>query len=319
MTVTLTCDRCGAALAFEGVRSEVCAFCASPNIVEREGSRDQPSPRFAVAFAGDRTWAQRHLHAWLGRRRLFADGALASARIEDLRGVYVPAYLYSSIAHTDYSAEIGEHYTETETYEDEETKTIRYLDGREWKTKTITEKVTKTRTVIRTEYRSLSGHHVGYVTDVIVSASQGLPDATLAALQPFDLRLLRRFTPALTVGWIHEEYARPRDACHGAARAAADDAVGGELRGFMPGDSHADLTWRSRIQWESLDPILVPVWMFVVRYRDDKPPLSIAINGQTGQVVGRAPVAWWKVALPFVVVALVALALVLLGWLGGGA
>lgn len=304
--VTLTCDQCGAALAFEGVRSEVCAFCASPNIVEREASHDQPSPRFAVAFAGDRGWAQRHLAGWLGKRRLFADSALARARIEDIRGVYVPAYLYSSIARTDYTAEIGEHYYETETYQVEEKKTIKYWDNGEWKDKEVSETVTKTRTVTKTEYRSLAGRHVGYVTDVIVSASRGLDDDTLVAMQPYDLRQLRRFTPALTAGWIHEEYAKSRILCEVTARDAANDSIGTELRAFMPGDSHADLHWRSHIEWESLDPMLVPVWMFAVRYRDDKPPLRIAINGQTGKVAGSAPVAWWKVALAFAIVAAIA-------------
>ena len=315
--VTLTCDQCGAALAFEGVRSETCAFCASPNIVEREPSRDQPAPRFAVAFAGDSAWAQRHLGTWLGKRRLFADGALARARVEDLRGVYVPAYLYSSIAHTDYNAEIGEHYTETETYEAQGEK-VEYIDPRTGTRKTKRgEKVTKTRTVTRTEYRPLSGRHVGYVTDVIVSASRGLDDDTLQRMQPFDLRQLRRFTPAVTVGWIHEEYAKSRVVCEVAARAAANDAIGTELRAFMPGDSHADLSWRTRIEWESLDPVLVPVWMFAVRYRADKPAIKIAINGQTGRVAGHAPVAWWKVAVAFAI--LVAIALVIAWTQRGGA
>lgn len=303
---TLACDQCGAALAFEGVRSEVCAFCASPNIVEREASRDQPRPRFAVAFVGDRAWAHRRLASWLGQRRLFADGALARARVEDLRGVYVPAYLYSAIAHTEYTAEIGEHYTETQTYTEEEKKTIKYWNNGEWKNKTVSETVTKTRNVTRTEYRPLSGRHVGYVTDIIVSASRGLDDDTLQRVQPYDLRQLRRFTPALTAGWIHEEYARSRLLCEVSARSAANDQIGSELRAFMPGDSHADLHWRPRIEWESLDPVLVPVWMFAVRYREDKPAIRIAINGQTGRVAGHAPIAWWKIVLAFAIVAAIA-------------
>jgi hypothetical protein len=316
---TLTCDQCGAALAFEGVRSEVCAFCASPNIVEREPSRDQPTPRFAIAFAGDRTWAQTHLTNWLGKRRLFADSALARARVEDMRGVYVPAYLYSSIAHTDFTAEIGEHYYETETYTEDEKKTIKYWDNGEWKDKEITESVTKTRTVTKTEYRPLSGNHLGYVTDVIVSASRGLPDDTLTAIGPFDLRMLRRFTPALTAGWIHEEYGKSRLLCEVTARSAARDQVGTELRAFMPGDSHADLEWHTRVEWESLDPMLIPVWMFVVRYRDDKPAIKIAINGQTGRVAGRAPIAWWKVILTGAVVVAIGVAIALLSaWSQGG-
>ena len=43
---------------------------------------------------------------------MFADSALKKATVEDMRGVYLPAYLYSAVARTDYTSQIGEHYTE---------------------------------------------------------------------------------------------------------------------------------------------------------------------------------------------------------------
>ena len=69
----------------------------------------------------------------------------------------------------------------------------------------------------------------------------------------------------------------------------------------MPGDSYSDLAWRTTVEWESLDPILVPVWVLAVRYRDDKPPLRVVINGQTGKIAGKVPLSWWKVTLAIVV------------------
>jgi len=75
----------------------------------------------------------------------------------------------------------------------------------------------------------------------------------------------------------------------------------------MPGDSYSDLTWRTSVDWESLDPILVPVWVFAVRYRGDKPPLRVVINGQTGKVHGKAPLSWWKITIA-ITLALIAIA-----------
>jgi hypothetical protein len=191
VTATFACGQCGAALVFDGVRSATCPYCASGNFVERPPGHG-PEPAFVVTFVGDAVVARGALARWLGSRSWFCDAAVRRAIVEELRGVYVPAYLYSSVGHTSFTAQIGEHYSETETY------TVTDAEG-----KTREE----TRTVTRTEYRPLAGTHVGYVTDVIVSASAGLANAELARVEPYDLRQLRRFSPALVAGWIVEEYA----------------------------------------------------------------------------------------------------------------
>lgn len=295
--VTLACGQCGASLAFDGVRTQTCPYCASPNFVERPPSPGQPDPAFVVAFTGDAEAARARLDAWLGNRSLFADSALKHAKVEDLRGIYLPAYLYSAVARSDYTANIGEHYTETETY----TVTV---DGKS---------ETRTRTVTRTEYRELAGRHVGYITDVVVSASSGLSNDELQRVEPYDMKQLRRYTPALVSGWIQEEYARPAEDCRQLSRGEAVDDVGARLRGFMPGDSYSDLAWRTAVEWESLDPVLVPVWVFAVRYRDNRDPLRVVLNGQTLQVSGKVPLAAWKIVLAVLLGLAVIAAIVLLG------
>jgi hypothetical protein len=285
---TFACGHCGASLAFAAVRTETCPYCACPNFVERPPAHEQPDPQFVLTFVGDAAVARGALERWLGSRTLFADSALRRARVEDMRGIYVPAFLYSAVAHTHYSAHIGENYTETETYEE---------TNAEGKTET------KTRTVVRTEYRPLSGNHVGYVTDVVVSASHGLATDEIGRIEPFDFKQMRRFEPALISGWIAEEFAWTADDCERACRGEAVDQIGTKLRRFMPGDSFSDLTWRTRVDWESIEPILVPVWVLALRYRENKPPVRVVINGQTGRAAGKVPLSWWKVTLGLVVLA----------------
>jgi hypothetical protein len=287
---TFACEQCGAHLAFDGVRTARCPFCASPCVVERAPSPGQPDPRFVVVFAGDAAGARRSLEHWLGSRHWFADPALRAARIEDLRGIYVPAYLYSAVAHADYTASIAEHYHEQQTH--------KRKDG-----------TPETRTVTRTEYRPLAGRHVSYITDVVVSASRGLSHGELGGIEPFDFRQMRRYSPALVSGWIAEEFARPLDECRVASQREALDEVGARLRRFMPGDGFSDLDWRAQIAWESLDPVLVPVWMFAVRYRGDRPPLRVAINGQTGEIAGKVPVSWLRIIAVLVLLAAIGLAI----------
>ncbi|HEY0253470.1 MAG TPA: hypothetical protein VGC41_18175 [Kofleriaceae bacterium] len=284
-SVTFACGQCGATLAFDGVRTQRCPYCDSPNFVERPATPGLPDPSFVVTFIGDAAVAHRALDRWLGNRSMFADAALNHAKVEDLRGVYVPAYLYSAVAKTEYTAQIGENYTETETY-----------------TTTVNGKTeTQTRTVTRTEYRPLGGTHIGYVSDVIVTASKGIANHELERVEPFDLKQMRRFSSELISDWITEEYSRDRVECMGLSRHEASDQVGARLGRFMPGDSYSDLAYKTTVSWESMDPILVPVWVFAVRYRDDKPPLRVLINGQTGQIAGKVPLSPLKITLAILV------------------
>lgn len=308
------CEHCGASLALAGVRTQVCPYCASPAFVERPavaapGDR-RVDPRFVVPFAGDAAWAGERLRHWLGRRWLYADPAVARASVERLRGIYLPTYAYSAVARTEFTAQIGEHYTETETRKVQ--VEIGIDDGHELGgQRDRPGHRTEHRTVTRTEYRPLAGEHVGYVTDVVVSASVGVDDRTLARIAPFDLGRLRRYSPALVVGWIEEEFSRDAEACTRSSRAQAIDTVGDELRQFLPGDGHADLAWTTKVEWESVEPILVPVWVLAVRYRDDRPALRVVINGQTGKVTGAVPIAWWKIALWVLLAGAIAAAIVL--------
>ena len=118
---------------------------------------------------------------WARRQGLFRRGDLHQAHVEDLRGVYVPCVLYGARATSEYEAEIGENYQETQTY------TV-WVNGK---------LQTRTRTVTKTEWRTLAGRHTGLVVDVLVTASRGISNPELAALEPYDLRGLRRYQPQL--------------------------------------------------------------------------------------------------------------------------
>jgi hypothetical protein len=49
--------------------------------------------------------------------------------------------------------------------------------------------------------------------------------------------------------------------------------------------------------------------VLAVRYRDDRPALRVVINGQTGAIAGKVPLAWWKIALAAVIAAAVVAAI----------
>ena len=295
---TVECAECGATLQLGEYLTAVCPYCACPTVVERPATADRPSPMFVVPFTVPRARAQAAVRAWLARRRLL-HRSFARARVEDIRGIYLPAGLYSAVVAAAYSAEIGEHYTVVETY-----------------TTTVNGKtVTRTRTRTKTEWRPLSGRHAAYATDVLVTASRGLPNHELARIEPFDLRALRRYDPALVSGWLVEEASLDLAQCTELARDEATEQERAQLAGFLPGDSHRNVRAQISVRDETIDPMLVPVWVLAVRPHADRAPLRVAINGQTGEVVGPEKLSPVKILL----LALAAMALVLVVALIAGA
>lgn len=265
------CGQCGAAVTEVGT----CPYCASPLVVQNLGGVDA---MFVVPFAFDADQARAKLDRWL-RTRLFIFDKRVS--LVELRGVYAPAYLYSAVARSTWSATIGE------SYEVEEK--LYNIEGK-----------AETRRHRRTEHRPLSGQHVGYVTDVLVSASATLPAGD------YDLRALRRWQPELVAGWCAEAFGKSRGACLAASHREALDQVAAKLRAFMPGDSHSDLEYRTRVEWESLDPLFVPVWVSALKH--EKRPVRIVINGQSGKMTGWLPIIWWRVAVAVAILVAIGLA-----------
>ena len=147
-TISTGCDNCGAVLQIAATeRTANCPYCDHPSVVERPVSTDRPSPTFTVGFVLGQEAAFEKASSWIGSTSIFARSDFRKAPLEKIRAVYLPAYLYGALADTQYSADIGETYTETQTY------TTTDSNGKT---------VTRTRTVTKTEWRPLSGQHDSY-------------------------------------------------------------------------------------------------------------------------------------------------------------
>ncbi|MEZ4300915.1 MAG: hypothetical protein R3B70_38630 [Polyangiaceae bacterium] len=241
--------------------------------------------------------AEGSVKEWLGRRSFFVQSSVKTGAVDSIKGVYTPAYLYSAMATSNYYAQIGENYQETETY------TTTDSNGN-------TE--VRTRTVTKTEYRDLSGQHSCYVMDVLVTGSRVVPNDELEAIEPFDLRMMRRYTPAVVSGWIAEEPSMALQECYQLARQETMAKISAALADFMPGDSHQGLTFNTVLDRETTELIYVPIWVLAIRHDPQKPPFRVLINGQTGRIYGKAPLSWLKILLVvLIVITLIAIPFVL--------
>jgi hypothetical protein len=283
--VEVSCRSCGARILFEPLqRTTRCPYCDSPSVVDRPVTEDRPDPVFGFGFVLSRDEAARRMRRWIRGRRMAPFG-LKDRSAENVKGVYLPAYLYSATAHTGYAASIGESYRDRD----------------------------KKR---RTEYHQLAGKHSTYVADVLVTASRGIPNDEIEGIEPFDLGSLARYTPGLVSGWISEEPSLSREECRRLGRQEATARIDGMLRRFLPGDTVRDLRRHVELVDESIDLTLVPLWVFAIRYHDEKPPIRVLVNGQTGKVFGKVPVSWAKIGLIALgLLALVGLVRLIVWWL----
>jgi DNA-directed RNA polymerase subunit RPC12/RpoP len=292
---SLRCEGCGSALQLAaGQRATRCPYCAAPVVIVRAPATGGPNPTFVLGFAVNEAAARTAARKWIAST-WFTPRAFRRADVTETRGIYVPAYLYSAEAHVEYRAEIGENYTVVETYTDSQGKT-------------------RTRTRTKTEWRSLQGKWSAFVDDVLVTASQGLPNDELEAVEPFDLRALRRHTPRVISGWLAEDPSLPEAHCRELAREEAQASIGRRLAAHMPGDSYRGLEYETKLRHEDLELLLVPVWVLAVRYTPDKPAVRMVLNGQTGRIHGRPPRSWLMIAG----VVLGAIAVIVIGVLLGG-
>ncbi|MFT5287095.1 MAG: hypothetical protein ACI8TQ_003271 [Planctomycetota bacterium] len=275
----ISCENCGARLLVEPhLKTSECPYCASTSIVERPLGGTRAEPLFALGFTIGRERARELCLNWIKSRGIFTPPSFRKALPERGRGLYLPAYLYCAVAESEYRCRIGENYTETYTTTDSKGRTV-----------------TRTRTV--TEYRNLSGRFSSYVRDVMVTASAGISNELLEKVEPFDMRALVRYTPALLSGWIAEEASMSRDDCRELARSEGLSKVGLRLSAMMPGDSHSDLNHQTRLIDEVTDLMLLPIWVFAVRQAEGEPAIQILVNGQTGEVAGIVPRSWVRILL----------------------
>ena len=253
-----------------------CPYCASPQVIERQSAGDRTRPLFGLGFSLPRSRALAAAAAWKRSKRVFAPGAFNRASLDEIRGVYLPVYLYCAEAHATYAADIGETYT------------------------TGTGKNRRTRT----DWFRRSGVYSTYVDDLVVSASQGLPQEVVNQVAPFQTTELRRYTPKLIAGWACEEPTLTPDEALPVARQQASDRVSKKVGKFLPGDRSRILDCQVTVHNEHAALTVVPLWILAVRYHDEKPPARVVVNGQTGKTYGQAPTSWLRVAMAILLVLL---------------
>jgi hypothetical protein len=203
------------------------------------------------------------------------------AKLQEMGGVYIPFWTFDAWVASRWTAEAGHHYYETEYYTDQ--------NGNQ-----------QSRQVQRTRWEFASGWRKDFFDDVLVCASKGLPQDLVSRLQTFDTKQLTPYQPQFLAGWRAESYAIDLMPAWGSAQESMSATQRGRCAGDVPGDTHRNLSVQNQFSYVTFKHILLPIWIAAYRYNDK--PYQFLVNGQTGEVVGRAPWSFWKIFLTIVAV-----------------
>jgi hypothetical protein len=124
----------------------------------------------------------------------------------------------------------------------------------------------------------------------------------VAKFRSFDTKQLSPYKPEFLAGWRAEAYAVDLMPAWGTAQDDMCRAQEGRCASDVPGDTHRNLHVQNHFSNVTFKHILLPIWIAAYRYKGK--PYQFLVNGQTGEVVGKAPWSFWKIF--FFVLAIVA-------------
>lgn len=291
------CSECGATINVGEVeRTAQCAFCGSHKVLPRAADPNLIRPESLVPFLVDQAAASQRFASWIRGLWFRPNDLKKLARVEQMGGVYIPFWTFDTLAQSRWTADAGYYYYETEHY------TV-VVNGR-------TE--TRTRQIRHTRWVPASGNRTDHYDDELVCASRGLPGDLVRRISSFDTKTLIPYSPQFLAGWRAESYAIDLSDAWMQAEAAILATQEGRCADDIPGDTFRFLNVDSRLSRTTFKHVLLPIWIAAYRYRGKV--YRFLVNGQTGEIAGKAPWSVWKIVsfVAFLVLAIALLAMAMM-------
>jgi|ERR1700722_16295139 DNA-directed RNA polymerase subunit RPC12/RpoP len=277
---TIQCNTCGATVNVgQGERTTKCAFCGSQTVLQVQTNETAIRPESLVPFAIAREAANKRFGDWLATLWFRPSDLKRMAQVQEMGGVYVPYWTFNAQVASQWSAQRGWYYYETEYYQTTE-------NG---------QTVTRERQVQRTRWEPASGWRNDSHQNVLVCAGKGLPPALHEKVTSFDVRQLVPYQGSYLAGWRAEQYSLDLMPGWQQGMQKMIDLQQGKCGRDVGGDTHQSLSVTNTFSAITFKHVLLPIWIAAYRYGGK--PYQFMVNGQTGEVVGVAPWSIVKITL----------------------
>ena len=266
-----TCKSCGGELvADENTAATHCPFCGNPVMLTGRLSGSW-KPDLVIPFQKTKEDAKDALRKFQQGKKLLPKLFKSENHIDEIKGVYVPFWLYDAEANAQMR------------FEGVQTRTWRAGDYQ------YTEK----------QYFDVDRAGSLLFDNVPVDGSAKMPADLMESLEPYDLSQARPFQTAFLSGYLADKYdigsAESAQRADERIRKSAQDAIAGTVGGY---DMLTPLGGDVQINRAEPKYALYPVWLLTTTYQNKQ--YTFAMNGQTGKFIGTLPVdngAYWKYRL----------------------
>lgn len=263
-----TCKSCGGEIVGdENTGATACPYCGNP-VVMTGAFAGTLRPDLVIPFQLDKEAAKKAFAQHLQGKRLLPKAFKDENHIDEVKGVYVPFWLFNAEA----DADLRYRATRVHTWSDSN-----YV-------------------YTETQYFSILRSGSLAFDNVPVDGSSKMADDLMESIEPFDLRGAVDFQTAYLAGYLADKYDVTAEESINRAnqrvRESTEDAFRGTVQGYatvMP--EHSNL----RLKNGRAKYALYPVWLLNTTWQGKK--YTFAMNGQTGKFVGNLPMdkgAFWK-------------------------
>lgn len=258
---TFVCKSCGGEIVGdESAAAASCPFCGNPVVMMGQFS-GALKPDFIIPFKLDKKAAKEALQKHYGGKRLLPGIFRDQNHIDEIKGIYVPFWLFDASA----DADICYKATKVRTWSD---SSYRYRE---------------------TSYFAVSRGGKICFERVPVNGSSKMTDELMESIEPFEFSGAVDFRTAYLAGYLADKY--DLDARQSVERANArikkstEDAFADTVEGYTTVIPESGSV---RLHSGEARYALYPVWLLNTTWNGSQ--YTFAMNGQTGKFVGDLPV-----------------------------
>ena len=258
---TYSCPSCGAELICEDTTAATsCPYCGSTTVVPGQlGGTLKPD--FVIPFKLTKEDAIAGLKKHYEKKPFLPDVFKKSTHLEEIKGVYVPFWLF------DGSADCSATYACSRSHTHEKGDYI----------------------ITRTEHFTVLRAGNMAFEKIPVDACRKMPDDYMDSIEPFDYTELKPFSTAYLPGFLADKYDVTAEECSPRADERAVTSAKKSIRGSVFGYTNTvEVNCDVKLRRGEVKYAMLPVWLLTTKWNGEN--YLFTMNGQTGKFVGNLPV-----------------------------
>ena len=260
------CPECGGTIPVEQYDSAMkCPYCDN-SVIFNPRVEGEYLPRFVIPFEIGKERTKGMIRERFKKFKFAPSDFLSEARLDSMQGVYVPFWFYD--------------YKTRAAYEGEGTKVRSWTSGSYRYTETSYYSIVRNMDI---PYEKLPA-----------DASIKMPDEIMDLMEPYDYSKLENFKPEFLSGFNAEYYNMPAEQIESRAKQKMESSANSILSSTITGYTTVrEKSKQISILNRNTNYGLMPVWRYVYEYNKQEYPFYV--NGETGKIVGTAPLSKKKV------------------------